>query len=235
MTFINSVGESYKFAHKTLSGIISNVRDHGHVNGGEGAESALGIILQGFKECEKINNNQDVDVEGFFLDRETRSRICKSKIDIKKPSDADLIDALDVLEEIKNKYYEKQNRVDLLSTTIRWTMIAPLMFILKDTDYYLEYLYPYGASNAFKSTNGRIMLAIDRHHDKTNYALKFTHVDSIAKFGNRIARTTFPISVDEMDLNLSVSGSRYSQKEQIINAIKISVDSKYPSKIRTTW
>ena len=53
---------------------------------------------------------------------------------------------------------------------------------------------------AFKTTDGRIILAIDGHHDDPKYALKFTHIDTVPKFGNKISKTTFPILIDEVYL-----------------------------------
>ena len=99
-------------------------------------------------------------------------------------------------------------------------MVAPIIFILKTTDYYLEDLYFYGASNALKTTDGRIILAIDRHHDDPNYALKFTHIDTVPRFGNKISKSTFPILIDEIDLN---NPNRDKDKERLINAIKIAL------------
>ena len=220
ISFVDSTGERHKFPHKTLAGIIGNLKDLGYVSG-DGAENALGTILLGFKKMEKIVDNNDVDVEGFFIDKVTK-QITASKIDIKDPKGTNVLDALNFIDEI-TKYY--RGRRDLLATSLVWGMVAPIIFILKTTDYYLEFLYLYGASNAFKTSDGRIILAIDGHHDDPNYSLKLTHINTVPRFGNKISKSTFPLLIDEVDLNVTAN-IKDKEKENLINAIKIAVDSK---------
>ena len=100
--------------------------------------SALSAIILGFKQMGKLHNNNDVDVEGFFIEKET-GKIKPSKVDIvKEPNIADLTSALDFIDEV-TKYYG-EDRLDLLATSLVWGMVAPIIFILKTTDYYLEAL-----------------------------------------------------------------------------------------------
>ena len=105
ITFVDSTGERHKFPHKTLAGTMSNLKELGYVNG-DGAESALGTILLGFKTMEEIIDNSDIDVEGFFIHKETK-RITPSKFDIIEPNKTDVADALNFIDEV-TKYYRGQ-------------------------------------------------------------------------------------------------------------------------------
>ena len=125
ISFVDAAGEHYTFSHKTLSEILSNLRDLGYVMI-DGAEGALGAMVQAYKESKQIEDNEDMDYIGFFTDKD--NKIIASNIEIKDPILADLVDALAFLEELK-QYYE--NRLDLLSTSTVWAMIAPAIFMLK--------------------------------------------------------------------------------------------------------
>jgi len=80
-----------------------------------------------------------MDDIGFFTDKD--NKIIASNIEIKETVIADLVDALAFLEEV-TKYYE--NRLDLLTTSIVWGMIAPAVFMLKTNNYFLKWFHFYG-------------------------------------------------------------------------------------------
>ena len=120
------------------------------------------------------------------------------------------------LEEL-TKYYE--NRLDLLSTSIVWGMIAPAIFMLKTNNYFLKWLDYYGFPNATKSNTGKIILSFDGHHDDPDFLLKISRIDTIARLGDVISHTTFPKLVDEADLN-------GPEKAWLVNALKSCIESR---------
>ena len=66
----------------------------------DGAEGALGAMVQAYKERKEIEDNEDMDYVGFFIDKE--SKTIPSNIEINEEPDlADLGDALKFLEELK--------------------------------------------------------------------------------------------------------------------------------------
>lgn len=195
ISFVDAAGESYTFSHKTLSEILSNLRDLGYVLS-DGAEGALGAMVQAYKESKQIVDNEDMDYIGFFTDKD--NKIIASNIKITDPVVAHLDDALAFLEELK-QYYEK--RLDLLATATVWGMIAPAIFMLKTNNYFLKWFHFYGFPNAIKSNTGKIILSFDGHHDDEDYLLKMSRIDTIARLGDQISHTTFPKLVDEADLN----------------------------------
>jgi hypothetical protein len=159
MSFVDSVGEQCTFNHKTLSEILSGLRDRGYVFA-DGAEGALGTMVQAFKKRRLIEDNDAMDYTGFFI---VDKKIIASNIEIKQIgyqlSDSDLHvdlhlgDALKFIDELA-PYFE--NRLDLLSTLITWAIIAPAIFMLKTNNYFLKWLHFYGFPN---STKANLILA----------------------------------------------------------------------------
>ena len=226
ISFVDAAGEHYVVAHKTLSEILSHLRDLGYVLT-DGAEGALGAMVQAYKERGTIEDNEDMDYIAFFTDKD--NKIIASNIQINKPNITELVDALTFLEECKQYY---GNRLDLLATSIVWGMVAPIVFMLKTNNYFLKWLHFYGFPNATKSNTGKIILAIDGHHDDPKYLLNISRIDTIARLGDTVSHTTFPKLVDEVDLN----GERISW---LVNAIKSAIEdrivrSKFPTNRATS-
>jgi hypothetical protein len=135
----------------------------------------------------------------------------------KLPATSDVIDAIHCIEEIK-KYYE--GRLDLLSTLILWGVVAPLSFVLKQQNSsFLNWLLLWGFTNATKSSSGKIVLAIDGHHNDPDFVLGMGSIDTLARSGDTIGKTTFPKLVDEVDLT-----SIYLK--DVVNSMKTAIESK---------
>ena len=131
MSFEDAADEHYTFSHKTLSEILNDLKDLGYVLK-DGAEGALGTMVQAFKENKIIEDNEDMDFTGFFI---VDKKIMPSIIEIKEVAAVDLEDALKFIEELV-PYYE--GRLDLLSTLIVWGLVAPTIFMLKTNNYFLK-------------------------------------------------------------------------------------------------
>ena len=194
---------------------MSGLRDLGYVFG-DGAEGALGTMVQAFKEEKLIEDNQDMDFIGFFI--ADNKKIIASNIEIKQQHliVTNLEDALKFIEELVPYY---QERLDLLSTLIVWFLAAPAIFMLKTNNYFLKWLHFYGVPNSTKSNSGKIGLAIDGHQDDPEFILNISRIDTIARLGDVVSHTTFPKLVDEADLN-------GPDKVWLINALKSAIEGK---------
>ena len=125
-----------------------------------------------------------------------------------------LKDSLEYINELAKVGY--QNRLDLLGHSILFGVIAPCSFVFKVTRApILEWMHLYGKPNASKSTSGKIILAIDGHEKDGDYNVNIGHVDSIARLGDTISKTTFPKLVDEMD---------FTDNRMLINNVKYAID-----------
>jgi hypothetical protein len=212
ITFADAADEHNTFVHKTLSEILCGLKDLGYVYA-EGADGALGVMVQAFKQRKLIEDNEDMDYTGFFI---ADDKIIPSNLEIKEPTNADLEDSLKFIEELA-PYYE--GRLDLLSTLIQWATVAPVIFMLKGNNYFLKWLHFYGFPNATKSNSGKIALGVDRHQDDPDFLLSISRIDTIARLGDILSHTTFPKLVDEADLN-------GREREWLVNAIKSAIEGK---------
>jgi hypothetical protein len=194
ITFIDAAGEQNTFNHKTLAEIIGALRDLSYVFL-DGAEGALGVIMQAYKGNKLIQDNEDMVYTGFFsIGTGSNKKIIASNIEIKEPSIVDLEDSLKFIEQLAGYY---KGRLDLLATLIIWGSIAPVIFMLKENNYFLKWLHFYGFPNTTKSNSGKIILALDRHHNDYKYLLSIGRIDSIARLGDILSNSTFPKLVDE--------------------------------------
>ena len=80
-------------------------------------------------------------------------------------------------------------------------MVAPVIYMLKTNNYFLKALHFYGFANATKSNTGKIILALDGHEQDSRFAMQLPSVDTLPKLGAAVSHSTFPILIDEMDLN----------------------------------
>ena len=219
ITFVDSVGNRFTFRHKTLSEIVAALKDDGYAQS-DGLEGALGRMILAFAKNGKLVENYDMEYTGFFFD-EAAKKIIASNLEIKdKIQIDDLKEALKVVEEAAAKYFTNPDRLDLLATSIAWGMIAPISFVFKSNSvYYLVWLHFWGSPNATKSKTGMIVLAIDGHHKDERFIRNISNIDTIARLGEEIGKTTFPKLVDEVDLN----DEKY---RTLINQMKSAISSK---------
>ena len=218
ITFVDGVGNRFTFKHKTLSEIITGLKDDGYVQS-DGAEGALGRMILAFAKNKMLIENYDMEYIGFFFD-DAAKKIIASNLEIKDEiSVDDLNGALKVIEELAAKYYADPDRLDLLATSIAWGMVAPISFVFKSNVSYLQWLHFWGSPNATKSNTGIIILALDGHHKDDRFIRNISNIDTIARLGEEIGKTTFPKLVDEVDLN----DEKY---RTLINQIKSAISSK---------
>jgi hypothetical protein len=160
-----------------------------------------------------------LEYTGFFFDGAAK-KIIASNLDIKDEIRIDdLKSALKVIEELGERYYTNPDRLDLLATSIAWGMVAPISFVFKSNVNYLIWLHFWGSPNATKSKSGIIILALDGHHKDERFIRNISNIDTIARLGEEIGKTTFPKLIDEVDLN----DDRY---RTLINQMKSAISSK---------
>jgi hypothetical protein len=176
-------------------------------------------MILAFAKNKMLIENYDMEYIGFFFD-DAAKKIIASNLEIKDEiSVDDLNGALKVIEELAAKYYADPDRLDLLATSIAWGMVAPISFVFKSNVSYLQWLHFWGSPNATKSNTGIIILALDGHHKDDRFIRNISNIDTIARLGEEIGKTTFPKLVDEVDLN----DEKY---RTLINQIKSAISSK---------
>jgi hypothetical protein len=186
--------------HKTIAEIVTELKESGNVMADFGVEIALSMILKEFERKGLVEENTDMEISGFFHNES--GGLFTSNIpdkDLAQPTREELEDALKAVDELK-KFYE--NRLELLADLIKWALAAPLSFVIKTSHLrYVIWLVLWGASKTLKSNSGRVILAIDRHHNYDSGFIKSQgSIDSVARLGETVSKTTFPIVVNEVNL-----------------------------------
>jgi hypothetical protein len=213
ISFVDISGERFTLKQKTLANIASSLKDRACVFK-DGHNNALNVIIQAYKKKQLVRINEDVPYIGFFTDKD--NKILPTNIEIKEPIITELADAIKfIIDELKPHY---ENRIALLSTSIVWGMVAPIIFMLKTNNYFLKALHLFGFANATKSNTGKIILALDGHHEDRTYVTHYSRVDTQARFGDAVSKSTFPILIDEIKFD--------DKNSWFINQMKSTIESK---------
>jgi hypothetical protein len=161
------------------------------------AMDALTAIISAYERDDKAIINENITTPGYyFIDGKLVSYEITQHIN-KYPEQNEILQCVNLLDELSQKYKNK----DIFPTVIKWTVCAPFSFILKGNDNWMPWLQPYGITRSGKSTLGIIALAIWRKHksaDKKDHQLEFNNIDSVARFGNAIGKSTYPVLVNEV-------------------------------------
>lgn len=193
--------------HRTLSEIVAHLKN-GNALTEKGIEIALQAQIKGFERAGLLEEDDTMDFVGFFP---YDGKIIASNVTI-PTSYPDMTDNLDFINELESWY---KGREDLLAHLLLWFMAAPLSFIFNVTNsQLLEWLHPYGNPNTGKTTSGIIGLAFDGNETNQDFVLNMKYIDSLARFGDTISKTTFPKIINEVDLT-----ERYDIVNNIVTAV----------------
>ena len=202
---------NFTIRHKTLGEIVSELKN-GNALSENGLDIAITAQIKGFEERGLLEISDSMDYTGFFTTEEGKNIII-SNLEIKQDP-INVSDSLKYIDEL-SKYFE--GRLDLLAHILLFAMIAPCSFIFKVIGApLLEWIHPYGSSNAGNQVLGKtVFCPADGNENDDDFNLSIGHIDTIARFGETISKTTFPKLVDEVDVTDNL---------KLINNIKSAVD-----------
>lgn len=207
----------------SISSIIEELQNRNKVIKKGLALDALVAIISAYEGMDKAVINDEITTPGYYyLNRQVKGYETTQRQ--LGESDQDQIrECVDVLDGLAQRYRKKA----VFPTVIKWAVLAPFSYIKKGenvtTDNWLPFLQPYGRTRAGKSTLGVIALAVWRKHgnsDKRDHQLGFGNIDSVARFGNAISKTTYPVLVNEVG---ALASDKYYY---LVEMIKHSVESQ---------
>ena len=127
-------------------------------------------------------------------------KLITSKVEVRKPSQEELREALELLNELAMKWFTKVQAQFI--TALKVGILMPFSFAIKQKftiqKGFLPWLYLYGEKNTGKSTTGEVILYIFGVNDN-NHKLGLGDVNTEAKLGTKLAEDTFPKVVDESE------------------------------------
>ena len=175
-------------------------------------EDAVNAVITVFIEKGKAELKSEVEAPGFYL---IDGKINANRIEIKKPANEELKEALLLLNELAGKWFS--HVIDKFATIIKWGIVAPFGFVYKQRGAWLKWIYLYGASATGKTTLAEIVLSL--WGLGSQYVKSGAHVDNIARLGFVLSQSTFPTLINE-------PGPAIKNNENVIETIKNAIDEK---------
>jgi hypothetical protein len=199
----------------TIEEILTLLRANGYIYNFKIAEGLLTAILNACHREGRMKVESQLK-SGFYL---IDGKVQAYGYIQQKPKDQDIVECINLLNDLANRY----SRPEIFSSVIKWGMIAPFGYVLKQLDdktLCLELKYDYGETHAGKTTNGQIVLCIWRIRD-LDHEKPFNSVNNESRMGYAISESTFPMLINEVpDLS---DTKKYGD---LVEAIKNSVYDK---------
>jgi hypothetical protein len=235
--FRNTLNRVYTQSNVALDTIADWLKNEGYIlpvgNRGGTLTQTLSAMVDAFREDDKLQVERSAHFEGYYYDQ---GDIQISKIDLAKkhpvPTTEECITCADFLEDRARfsvyPYNGKQiDRRDALATCIKWAIVAPFNFVIKQlTGKYLNALSFNGERDGGKTSMADEIL--DIHGNRTDderlggqsmYNLKAGDMNTEAKFGRCVDRTTYPIIGSEFG---RIEG--YGRDERLLETAKNAIE-----------
>jgi Bifunctional DNA primase/polymerase, N-terminal len=159
--FKDTTGKTFTLVRMSLMQIMEYLKDNGYVMSGYGATEALSAIITAFREDGKLQVEKSVSFEGYYY---CDGDIQRSGVENKHPKRTreECKVTIDFLEKWSGFYiYNGIDRRDVVATGIKWTIIAPFNFVLKQlTRKYMNGISFSGERDGGKSAMSEAMLEI---------------------------------------------------------------------------
>lgn len=225
--FKDSNGKHFTLVKKSIGQIIEDLISRGYVVPSSNETKVLLVILGAIEEDGKLQLERSVDFEGFFYaDGDIHRNIEDFEKQFPNRTVEDCKKACDFLEQLSYFYkYNNVDRRDMLAASIKWTIIAPYNFVLKQLiKKYMNAINFQGEHDGGKSTLSDIMLEIHGHKtvngtEQSIYDLSAGSANTDAKLGNAVSKTTFPIMLSEFG-----TVEKYGRDEKMVETFKNIID-----------
>jgi hypothetical protein len=198
--FATQSGDSFTIGPKTLDEILTFLKDRSLIYMSTKSSEALAIMISAFERNGVLIVKNEVDTSGFYFVegkiRQYNSSNNSNNNTHPKPTSEQIIKCCELLDMLQTKFKNK----DILPTIIKWSIAAPFDYVLKQVHKkWIPWLHLYGWSNTGKSTLGDICSCIWNCYHKTDITiLPFTAVDTKARLGEVLSKSTYPIIINEV-------------------------------------
>jgi hypothetical protein len=188
-----------------LPEIVDRLKAEGLVIASRLANDALSALVHAYQRRGRAEVRTEFDAPGFYIlrervDGEQVERLIAVDYEIEEPDLDELREALTLLDELATKWYSKV--VDRFATAVKWWVLAPFSYAIKQYGTFMPALYQQGPSNTGKSTINLIGSMIwgftcrelEVYEDRE---VPGESINTPAKLEHWIRMGTFPIPVRE--------------------------------------
>ena len=199
----------------TIDEIVLQLHNRAFIVDQNKAIEALSGIILTMEKDNKVTLNKDVITPGFYLiDNEIKAYNTSHP----NPSKDEITKCVKSLESLQQKFKNE----NIFPTILKWSMLAPFDYVLKQSNReWMPWIYAYGFPRTGKTTLGDLSCAIWGHYQDDNYKIPFTNVDTVAKLGEALSKSTYPLVINEAGF-LS-DESRHTNKN-LIEMIKTAIE-----------
>ena len=197
--FVTRSNDSFTIGPKTLDEITTYLKDRSLVYMSTKTTEVLSIMISAFERNGQLITKHDIDTPGFyFIDGKIRYYNVNNTINNAHPKPT--LDQIKSCCELLDILQPKFNNKDVFPTVVKWSVIAPFDYVIKQIHKkWIPWLYPYGWSNTGKSTLGeKICCCVWNRYDNENSIIPFTAVDTVARFGEALSKSTYPVVINEV-------------------------------------
>jgi len=174
-----------------------------------------------------------VSFEGYYY-HDDDIKISKIDFDEKHPirNKAEVIQCIEYLDKRAEfqiwQYKDRQiDRCDLLASGIQWTIAAPFNFVIKQISNKKNYLKGFdmtGERDGGKSGLSQEMLGIHGNNIsqkdiESKYSVAAGSMNTEAKFGKGVSKTTYPIEISEFG-----TVENYGRNENLVEVVKTAIE-----------
>ncbi len=193
----------------TIEDVVERLKLEGLVLSRRLAGDVMSAIINAYIRKGKAEVKEEIEASGFyFLDGKLKA----VRLELGEVSLEELREALELLNDLARWFGHIR---DKFATVIKWGLIAPFIYAMKQRGKWIPWLYLYGASHTGKTTLGEIVLSIwglDGRFRKTGAS-----IDTIARLGHVLSQSTFPTLINEPGNAIA--------REDIVEAIKNAIES----------
>jgi len=190
----------------TIDGVVERLKVEGLVYHPNLALGVLSAILNVFVKRGRAEVKVEIDRPGFYVvdvvDQEkgvTARRLVAVDYKIEMPEKYELRESLLFLDELAMVWFKPV--LDRFSTAIKWWVLAPFSYAIKQFGTYMPGLYHYGPPNTRKTTINIVGMSIwsYNYHEIASEEKEIpgAAVNTQPRLGYWISRGTFPICIRE--------------------------------------
>lgn len=220
VTFIGKSKDAFTIGPGSINYIVEELANRGKVLRKAEAVDALTAILNRYEELGLAEINESVTQVGYYYIKGKFETNDITQVLDQEPDSNKVLECIDILDELSTKW---QN-VDIFPTVIKWAALAPFNYIFKANDKWLRNIHEYGWSSSGKTSLGKIALGVWRLHKnalRKDYQLRFSNIDTTARFGSVISRSTYPKVINE------AGGLQDKFNRSLLDLIKGAIEAPY--------
>lgn len=220
VTFLSRSKNPFTIGPGSINYIVEELANKGKILKKAEAADALTAILNRYEELGLAEVNESVTQDGYYYIKGKFETHNITQVLDQEPDSNKVLECINLLDELSTKWYNN----DIFPTVIKWATLAPFNYIFKANDKWLKNIHAYGWASSGKTSLGKINLAVWRLHINTlrrDYHLRFSNIDTPARFGSVISRSTYPKVINE------AGGMQDKFNRSLLDLIKGAIEAPY--------